>query len=425
LSIRESRSVRLSDLRVPGGLDKESYIRALYRVLLCREPDASGMSRLLARDDAQNFFMEIISSQEFRRLARLPAYGVAGSFSPTRQRRVLLFGAYGNGNLGDAIQALSLARAINRIRPDIEVWAASALPSTYPFDYQRTLGPEAVLRPAVINSFDLLLIGGGGLLSHPHDPLTDLNWQHTLQLPVALFGIGADPATASKSETLIRRSVYVSGRDPQSIHTLSTYAKDVKFVPDPVLCDSFYVRKDNPHHDDMSDRQLWILKFLHTESFKRLCAAIAERGASVCFVEPHLDFRITQYLPNAVPIYDTHTLLSMMDNADTVFSMRYHGCIFAMLRRKTVFGLYEPKCLSLLRRYGAEKNFSAELAYVTSVQGQPRWDDEQLVRDRLAFRSALEDVLRLVTLDSVPADIVGESDGGSLDIEQNMATNDV
>src|SRR5207248_4756649 len=115
--------LRLPDLREPGNADKESYIRAIYRVALQRDPDPNALTRFLARDDINKFFPEILSSAEFRKLARSPAYAATRSLASPDRPRVLLFGAYGNGNLGDAIQASSLAQAINLLRPEIEVWA--------------------------------------------------------------------------------------------------------------------------------------------------------------------------------------------------------------------------------------------------------------------------------------------------------------
>src|SRR5262249_40464507 len=146
--------------------------------------------------------------------------------------RVLLFGAYGNGNIGDAIQASSLARAINLLRPEIEVWACSALPAPYPFAHQFTLQPDAILTPAIVNSFDLLILGGGGLFSRPHDPLTDPKWQSMLRVPVALIGVGAAEPVASKAENLIRKAVYFSCRDDHSIATLRAFGREPAFVPD-------------------------------------------------------------------------------------------------------------------------------------------------------------------------------------------------
>jgi hypothetical protein len=261
--------LRLQDLREPGNIDKESYIRALYRIALQRDPDSNALTRLLARDDINKFFPEILSSAEFRRLARSPAYAPTRALALPDRPRVLLFGAYGNGNLGDAIQASSLARAINLLRPEIEVWACSALPAPYPFAHQLTLQPDAILTPAIVNSFDLLVVGGGGLLSHHHDPLTDPKWQTMLQVPVALIGVGAAEPVASKAEILIRKAIYVSGRDTHSIATLRKFAKEPAFVPDPVLCDASYLNQQEERSSlrQLSDRKLWILKYVNTKDF--------------------------------------------------------------------------------------------------------------------------------------------------------------
>ena len=391
--------LRLPDLREPGNADKESYIRALYRVALQRDPDPNALTRFLARDDINKFFPEILSSAEFRKLARSPAYAATRALASPNRPRVLLFGAYGNGNLGDAIQASSLARAINFLRPEIEVWACSALPAPYPFAHQLTLQPDDILVPAIVNSFDLLVIGGGGLLSHPHDPLTDPKWQTMLQVPVALIGVGAAEPVAREAEILIRKAIYVSGRDNHSIATLRKFAREPAFVPDPVLCDASYL---NQHEEDAcsrqsSERKLWVLKYVNTEDFWALCADLSNGDDTVCFVEPHIDIRLIEYLPNARPIYFVEELISMIDHADLVFSMRYHGCILAMLRGKRVFGLREHKCFELLARYGNKRSFS------TSVTGEINEGVEYflptnyLSEDRKIFLHELSKALALIS----------------------------
>jgi Polysaccharide pyruvyl transferase len=357
-------ALRLPDLRGPGDMDKESYIRALYRVALQRDPDPNGLTRFLARDDIDKFFPEFLSSAEFRRLARSPAYAAARALASPNHPRVLLFGAYGNGNLGDAIQASSLSRAIKFLRPEIEVWACSALPAPYPFAHQLTLQPDAIFTPAIVNSFDLLIIGGGGLLSHPHDPLTDIKWQTMLQVPVALIGVGAAEPVASKAENLIRKAVYVSGRDDDSIATFRNFVRGPAFVPDPVLCDTSYLnqREKRSPPRQSSDRRLWVLKYVNTEDFFALCSSLSQTDDVVCFVEPHMDFPIIERLPSALPIYFVEDLITMIDESDLVLSMRYHGCILAMLRGKRVFGLREQKCSDLLARYGNRLSFSTSIA---------------------------------------------------------------
>jgi hypothetical protein len=52
----------------------------------------------------------------------------------------------------------------------------------------------------------------------------------------------------------------------------------------------------------------------------------------------------------------------MIDQADIVLSMRYHGCILAILRGKQVFGLRVQKCFDLLSHYGNELSFSNSIS---------------------------------------------------------------
>jgi polysaccharide pyruvyl transferase WcaK-like protein len=392
------KRLRLRDLREPGNIDKEAYIRDLYRVALRRDPDPSALSRLLARDDINEFFPEILSSAEFRKLARSPAYAATRALASPDRPRVLLFGAYGNGNLGDAIQASSLSRAINFLRPEIEVWACSALPAPYPFPHQLTLQPDAILAPAIVNSFDLLVVGGGGLLSHPHDPLTDPKWQTMLQVPVALMGVGAAEPVASKAEILIRKAVYVSGRDRHSIATLRKFAREPAFVPDPVLCDASYLNQQEEHSTlpKSSDRKLWVLKYVDTEDLSSLSKKHSLTNDKICFVEPHMDFQLITLFPNAQPIYSAEEFITLIDNADIVLSMRYHGCILAMLRGKPVYGLREPKCFDLLNRYGNELSFSTSVEY--EAYKYTRWfpPEGHLNEDRKTFLRELSKTLAFI-----------------------------
>jgi polysaccharide pyruvyl transferase WcaK-like protein len=223
--------------------------------------------------------------------------------------------------------------------------------------------PDAIFAPAIVNSFDLLVVGGGGLLSHPHDPLTDPKWQTMLQVPVALIGIGASEPVASKAEILIRKAIYVSGRDSHSIATLRKFAREPAFVPDPVLCDASYLNQgENSSQRRSNDRKLWVLKYIDTEDFRAQINNIHKTDDAVCFIEPHMDFRLIDYIPSARPVYFVEELITMIDRADLVLSMRYHGCILAILRGKQVFGLHAQKCFDLLLRYGNELSFSNSLA---------------------------------------------------------------
>ena len=103
-----------------------------------------------------------------------------------------------------------------------------------------------------------------------------------------------------------------------------------------------------------------------------------------------------EYIPNARPVYFVEELISMIDEAELVLSMRYHGCILAMLRGKCVFGLYEQKCFDLLERYGNNLSFSAALDYQVHERVAHFSAESKLAEDRLAFYSGLSKALSFV-----------------------------
>ena len=392
-----SRRFRLSvaDLRDPTRFPKSDYIEHLYRVMLQREPDPNGLESYVRREDTHNFFHEMINCNEFKETSRDTAYF---SGSANDRRRILLFGAYGNGNLGDAIQAMSLLRAIRSIRDDVEVWACSQLPCQFPFPSEYVLPTKKLHKAPVLNQFDLMIIGGGGLLSHPHDPLTDESWQKSLDVPVALFGIGAGGPVASKCETLIKKAVYVSGRDEPSLRALRRFRDDVRFVPDPVLADPYYHSNsaDKSKGVPLSVDKLWILKNTSPARAGRFAQLINLGEDQVCFVEPFLDFPLLEVFPTARAVYFVDDLISLIDRSATVVSMRFHGCILALLRDKPAVGMFEQKSLDLLTRYDLGHCFCSD---EQSIPGPANFTSPKckLLADRGIFRAELKEVLSLIS----------------------------
>jgi hypothetical protein len=406
MALPQGSKVSVADLRDPTRFSKSAYIEALYRVLLQREPDPSGLQAYSRREDTQNFFQEILGCREFKAVSRNTAY-----FSGNRDNktRILLFGAYGNGNLGDAIQAISLLRAIRNIRQDVEVWACSQLPCQFPFPFEYVLAAKQIYNVSLLNQFDLMIIGGGGLLSHPHDPLTNEDWQNAIDVPVVLFGIGAGDEIASKCKTLITKAVYVSGRDKPSLAALRRFREGVRFVPDPVLADPGYHSNGGGRrrHSLTSGNRLWILKTQNVRA-SELKGTINPDKDEICFIEPFLDFPLVKEFPRAKAIYFVNDLISLIDQSESVISMRYHGCILAMLRSKPVVGLYEQKSLDLLARYDLGRFFSASGATITDTSNFTTPNDK-IIRDQEIFRKELTEALSLLPPMASAVDIEGST----------------
>jgi Polysaccharide pyruvyl transferase len=398
--MKSSQRTRLSlaDLRDPTAFPKSDYIELLYQVMLQRTPDPNGLRSYSRREDIHNFFGEILNSAEFKEKSRNTAYF---SGRAVDRKRILLFGAYGNGNLGDAIQATSLLHAIKCIRQDLEVWACSLLPCQFPFPFEYVLPPNQIFNASVLNHFDLIIIGGGGLLAHPHDPLTSEEWQAAVDVPIALFGIGAGGQVASRCNTLITKAVYVSGRDEPSLTALSRFRGDAQFVPDPVLADPRYYAADGddrqPHATN--GKRLWIIKNTPIGRNSGVLRHVDPTNDDICFLEPFLDFPLLNMFPTAHPLYFLDDFLCLIDKATEVISMRYHGCILAMLRNKPVIGLFEQKSCDLLRRYGLGRFFSGDgLGFPNSSSGVRAGD--KITEDREVFQRELTKILSL--LDTTP-----------------------
>jgi hypothetical protein len=394
MALAQQSELSVADLRDPTRFSKLDYIRLLYKIVLQRDPDPSGLKSYSHREDTHNFLRELLSSREFKEIARNTAY-FGGNLN--RRRRILLFGAYGNGNIGDAIQAASLLRAIKGVRKDLEVWACSQLPSQFPFPFEYVLPPKQIYNVSLINRFDLIIIGGGGLLSHPHDPLTSEEWQRAIDVPVALFGIGAGGDAASKCSALIAKAVYASGRDEPSLAALRRYRKEVRFVPDPVLADPYYcaIANDRRKHRVTGRKKLWIIKNTSNPRTRAIINMINPDEDDVCFVEPFLDFPIVNLFPTAQPVYFVNDLIAQIDKSAVVISMRYHGCILALLRNKPAIALFEQKSRDLFVRYGLDSFFCEGDKTIPAISDFVGPNDK-IAMDQKIFRSELEDVLSLL-----------------------------
>ena len=371
-----------------GALSPEHYVRWLYRALLRRDVDPMSLEEYLAQPGLAGLARGIMTSHEF--ISRWHSRSVAG-FADSARKQVLLFGAYGNGNLGDRMQAGVLRRLIGALRPDIDLWACSVLAGTFDFPFDRILPASDLDDPALLNRFDMMIVGGGGLLAHPHDPLIHDAWQRSLDLPVALLGIGAREPVFGRSETLVRRAFHVSGRDRTSIELLSRFRADVAFVPDPVLCDPALERSGAIRAP--VERVLWILQADLIDRYEGLLAAIDVERDAVCFLEPQLDAVLLLRWPRAIAVYDAAQLVALVDAADAVASMRYHGTLAAILREAPVYAVGHDKSKELLERHGADAAFSPDGADFARDRSFTLVPQRQMRRERSLFMAGLSDVL--------------------------------
>ena len=301
------------------------------------------------------------------------------------KRKILLFGAYGNGNIGDAYQALALQNHLRECwgLDESQIFATSIIAlADYPFPGKQKLPAKAILNTELVNEFDCLVIGGGGLLAHPHDPLFDEQWVKKLRLPVGLLAVGANTALIDKHRALIEKAWFVSGRDTESLSALRSVRPDAFQLRDPILCAPGFgglipdAKQAEQQSAASSERPvLWILKHPNTPDEISLLRSIGEligkEGANrhtVVAVEPLLDRVLEEYFP--FPIRFTTALadlIPLFERAPIVVSMRYHGAIFAAMAGKPCVGYAQKKIKDLYAETGLAGCYSPDAAELAAI----------------------------------------------------------
>ena len=180
---------------------------------------------------------------------------------------------------------------------------------------------------------------------------------------------------------------------------LERFRNDVHFVPDPVLADFHYFLNDadNSTHRVAPVNKLWILKNAQSGTSRELMQMVNPEQDEICFVEPFLDFPLLDIYPAARPIYFIRELITLIDRAAMIISMRYHGCILAILRDKPILGLSEQKSRELLIRYNLSDFFSDGGTTIPDP-GEFSRPVDKIVRERDLFRRELSSVLSLVSI---------------------------
>jgi polysaccharide pyruvyl transferase WcaK-like protein len=279
----------------------------------------------------------------------------------------MLFGAFGNGNLGDTYQALAVRHHLLGIGlEDRNIFACSMLDRhDYPFPGDRKLPASYAKRTAELNArFSAVLVGGGGLLAHPHEPLEDLQWARSVTIPVMFLGVGANADCTRRSSELLDGALAISGRDRLSLEALAHgTARECFMMRDPALCvadAASLLAFDPPSHADAERHEpidvLWILRSPVNDEESRLIQFVLDqvhgdrRRHSVAVTELDRDAGLKERMPGT-PIRQPENLrafFSLADRAQCIFSMRYHGVIFAALAGKAAYGLSQKSKVECL-----------------------------------------------------------------------------
>lgn len=266
-------------------------------------------------------------------------------------KRVLIFGAYANGNLGDAEQAASVARRLREYRSDLEIVSASHSVADrlyYPDPASIARNLTAILDHDYVNSFDALLIGGGGLLASKHRPMESAAWVEGVNIPIGIYGVGANPATVEICQALLEKAHIVSVRDAFSMDAVKPVREDVILLRDPILNDPTIDATERRQSLENSRMAVIPRKFVSKAetAYRSFNEAMLRRDFVVSF------FPATDQLSGALDFFPEHDVLFTVEmesfkaaarNADLIFSDRYHGCILGMKRRVPTLPLLRSK----------------------------------------------------------------------------------
>jgi hypothetical protein len=371
-------------------------ISLAYRTALRREADIEALKKLsVSKLSVHDLYRRLLTSPEFRELCRkdfaqrIIAHPALPRTSKGNRKKILCFGAYGNGNLGDAIQPRHVADIIrDLIGPKVEFFASSWINNkSYEGEGFTVISETAIFDPYLLSQMDFVVFGGGGLLGPYHYPLVDGEWVNQfrkLNVPYGLLGIGV--ATSAMQEKpivgpfkhLVSGARFATARSAAGVEQLQLAGGTgpICQFPDPVLLNlalnETISQKGQPGCGNGKDtnpaknrtKGLLIIKRPNSPEQRRFMEIAsrldAENNIDVefCVIEPHLEDHYASTFRKPFHIVtDEKGFTDVVNKVDYVISSRYHGCILSFVNSIPVFGIGEDKIRQSLDMVGMSKNF--------------------------------------------------------------------
>jgi hypothetical protein len=265
----------------------------------------------------------------------------------SKSQDVLLIGAYANGNIGDMYQAEALAGELLAIDPGLNI--SSASPSrraqSYPAANHTALPAETVRDFDALNAFDVIIVGGGGLLAAPHAPLHEEDWVAGIETRLCGVSLGCASEAVEDARAFIERCDRFAVRDEYSVAEVGGLRDDIEVVMDPILLG--VVSGERPEHKQKGARGVACVagKLLpKTQGFyQRLESDVLTSGAdAVVSVNEATDRRSGFDDVFRRPVTYTRTVADLQESLITrsyCLSERYHGCILALRWDVPCFGI--------------------------------------------------------------------------------------
>lgn len=231
------------------------------------------------------------------------------------------------------------------------------------YDFEgKTLPYFSIVNFNILNKFDLIIIGGGGLLGHPHFPLFDESWVNKLvnsKIPYILCAVGFErdlPQYRKVYSKLIASAVFVSGRDESTLSIMRTYRNDVSWMLDPILSNVLLNNVEKNRKTNRIDIVIRPVKeddvnidFL--KALREIYRKSTREEIRIIFLEPDLaeEKLLMVDFPEHLVCRSMAELITAVQDAKVGISMRFHGVIGMIGAQIPVIGLSSfPKILNLM-----------------------------------------------------------------------------
>lgn len=264
-----------------------------------------------------------------------------------KSRKVLLIGAFANGNIGDMYQAEAITGELLAVDPTLAI--SSTSPSKrempYPASNHTVLPAETVRDFDALNDFDLILVGGGGLLAAPHAPLHEDAWVDGIHTRLCALSLGCASKAAEEARRFIERCDRFSVRDEFSVEEVGGIRDDIDVVMDPILLGQ--VSDELPEGRQRGARGVACVagKLLPktADFYRRLEQDVLTSGAdAVVSVNEGTDRRSGFDEVFTRPVTYARTVAEFQQSVimrSYCLSERYHGCILALRWNVPCFGI--------------------------------------------------------------------------------------
>ena len=353
-------------------------VEKLFRLILKRDVESTEiLNNHLSTNSIEELLSTIIGSDEHRSNATKDFLlaSMHSNLNPCNDsnKNFILFGAYGNGNLGDAEQARSISYFLKQAGLSKENITSTSWESkdySYPFS-ERKLPFNAILDPERLCSASMIIIGGGGLLGTPHFPLHSERWLDFIircKVSYALWAIGGsndhlnDANFRDAYVSLLLNASLVSARDEESYMAIRQIKSDVIFLEDPVYAattqksqlgfDGNNIHAILKHPVNECETEFMNIMKMHYQYFM-------ERGLTVSFLEPSNpnERKTMADFPGCRTATNIDELDHILAGVRLGVTMRLHGAAVMARNKLKIIGVCQPKIRALLERYGIKDQF--------------------------------------------------------------------